>query len=89
MLVFDTETRIDAAQALTFGSYRFFDDGVASKKGCSMPTICRAPIAQSSKPTSTHAAATDRRLGVPELRLLSRTRIPRKALYRRLDKTRA
>lgn len=33
MLVFDTETRTDAAQALTFGSYRFFDDGVCLEEG--------------------------------------------------------
>jgi hypothetical protein len=33
MLVFDTETRIDATQRLTFGSYRFFTDGVCQEEG--------------------------------------------------------
>src|SRR5687767_1682360 len=33
MLVFDTETRIDAPQALTFGSYRFFDQGACVEEG--------------------------------------------------------
>ena len=38
-----------------------------------MPTICRAPIAQTLDAyVKRHAAATDRRRGVPELRLLSR-----------------
>ncbi|MGB7049620.1 MAG: hypothetical protein WBD57_14940, partial [Candidatus Cybelea sp.] len=27
MLVFDTETRVDTAQALTFGSYRYYEHG--------------------------------------------------------------
>jgi len=33
MLVFDTETRVDATQRLTFGSYRFFTDGVCQEEG--------------------------------------------------------
>jgi len=33
MLVFDTETRIDATQRLTFGSYRFFVDGRCLEEG--------------------------------------------------------
>jgi hypothetical protein len=33
MLVFDTETRIDATQALTFGSYRLFWDGRCQEEG--------------------------------------------------------
>lgn len=33
MLAFDTETRIDATQRLTFGSYRFFVDGRCLEEG--------------------------------------------------------
>jgi hypothetical protein len=33
MLVFDTETRTDATQRLTFGSYRFFDQGECLEEG--------------------------------------------------------
>lgn len=33
MLIFDTETRIDATQRLTFGSYRFLVDGVCLEEG--------------------------------------------------------
>jgi hypothetical protein len=33
MLVFDTETRTDATQRLTFGSYRFIDDGQCREEG--------------------------------------------------------
>src|SRR4051794_18695524 len=33
MLVFDTETRIDATQRLTFGSYRFFTSGECQEEG--------------------------------------------------------
>lgn len=33
MLVFDTETRIDATQRLTFGSYRFLVDGRCQEEG--------------------------------------------------------
>src|SRR4051794_20638804 len=33
MLVFDTETRTDAAQALTFGSYRYLYEGDCVEEG--------------------------------------------------------
>jgi len=33
MLVLDTETRIDQTQALTFGSYRFIDQGACVEEG--------------------------------------------------------
>ena len=33
MLIFDTETRIDATQRLTFGSYRFLVDGDCLEEG--------------------------------------------------------
>jgi hypothetical protein len=38
MLVFDTETRIDATQRLTFGSYRFIMGGECQKEGLFFPT---------------------------------------------------
>jgi hypothetical protein len=73
MLVFDTETRIDAAQALTFGSYRFFQDKVCVEEGLffadDLPVTDRAVLEAYVK---THPADTDRRQGVPELQLLSR-----------------
>ncbi|WP_433973937.1 hypothetical protein [Tunturiibacter lichenicola] len=37
MLVFDTETRIDATQRLTFGSYRFILDGECQEEGLFFP----------------------------------------------------
>ena len=33
MLVFDTETRTDTAQALTFGAYRYYDAGICLEEG--------------------------------------------------------
>ena len=33
MLVFDTETRTDTAQALTFGSYRYYEHGKCLEEG--------------------------------------------------------
>ena len=35
MLVFDCETRIDKAQSLTFGSYRFIVEKRCVEKDCS------------------------------------------------------
>src|SRR4030081_814962 len=37
MLVFDTETRVDATQRLTFGSYRFFTGGECQEEGLFFP----------------------------------------------------
>jgi hypothetical protein len=33
MLVFDTETRTDETQRLTFGSFRFFENGICKREG--------------------------------------------------------
>ncbi|MGA7283658.1 MAG: hypothetical protein WBW87_03870 [Candidatus Cybelea sp.] len=89
MLVFDTETRTDAAQALTFGSYRFFDDGVCLEEGLfyadDLPAAERAALQAYVK---THPAATDRRVGLPQLRLLLKTEFLDK-LYIAAYKTRA
>jgi hypothetical protein len=73
MLVFDTETRTDEAQAITFGSYRFYEKGRCLEEGIfcadALPAADRTVLERYVK---FHAAGTDRRLGVPELRLLSR-----------------
>src|SRR5437016_683576 len=37
MLVFDTETRIDATQRLTFGSYQFLTNGECQEEGLFFP----------------------------------------------------
>ena len=82
MLVFDTETRTDTAQALTFGSYRYYEHGICLEEGLfygdDLPRADRATLEAYVK---THAAATDRRRGVPQLRLLIAPRVSRKALY--------
>ena len=73
MLVFDTETRTDEAQALTFGSYRFIENGRCLEEGLfyadDLPAADRAVLQAYVK---SHAAATERREGDPELLLLSR-----------------
>ncbi len=71
--VFDTECKTDTAQTLTFGSYRYFEHGICLEEGLfsgdDLPQGDRAKLEAYVK---THAAATDWRRGVPELRLLSR-----------------
>jgi hypothetical protein len=73
MIVFDTETRTDTAQALTFGAYRYYDGGKCLEDGLffgdDLPSADRATL---EAYVATHAADTDRRRGVPQLRLLSR-----------------
>ena len=71
MLVFDTETRTDTAQALTFGSYRYFEHGICLEEGLFYgDDLPRADRATLEAYVATHAAATDRRRGVPKLHLL-------------------
>ncbi len=73
MLVFDPETRTDTAQALTFGSYRYFEDRICLEEGLFFgDDLPRADRAKLEAYVATHAAATDRRRGVPQLRLLDR-----------------
>ena len=73
MLVFDTETRTDTTQALTFGSYRYFEDRICLEEGLFFgDDLPRADRAKLVAYIANHAAATDRRRGVPELRLLDR-----------------
>jgi hypothetical protein len=73
MLVFDTETRTDTAQALTFGSYRYYEHGRCLEEGLfygdDLPRVDRTKL---ETYVQQHPAGTDRRLGVRELRLLSR-----------------
>jgi hypothetical protein len=61
MLVFDTETRIDATQRLTFGSYRFIDRGECLEEGLfyasDLPAKDRRILEQY---ISTHKADTPR-----------------------------
>ena len=73
MLVFDTETRTDTAQALTFGGYRYYDRGICLEEGLFYgDDLPRADRATLEAYVSTHAAGTDRRRGVEKLQLLTR-----------------
>lgn len=73
MFVFDTETRTDTAQALTFGSYRYFEHGICLEEGLFFgDDLPRADRAKLEAYVKTHAAGTDWSRGVPELQLLSR-----------------
>ncbi|MFY9720176.1 MAG: hypothetical protein WAK16_11080, partial [Candidatus Cybelea sp.] len=73
MLVFDTETRTDTAQALTFGGYRYYDSGICLEEGFFFgDDLPRADRAKLESYVATHAAATDRRRGIAQLKLLSR-----------------
>ena len=45
MLVFDTETLVDATQRLTFGSYRFIEDGECLEEGL----FCGADLLESDR----------------------------------------
>jgi hypothetical protein len=73
MLVFDTECRIDTAQALTFGCYRYYDHGRCLEEGLfygdDLPVTDRRTL---ERYAAAHAASSDRRLGRPELQLLTR-----------------
>lgn len=71
MFVFDTEARIDATQALTFGSYRFYEEGRCLEEGLfHANALSHQELTTLQEYAKTHAADTDRRLGVPELRFL-------------------
>lgn len=73
MLVLDTETRIDETQALTFGSYRFFDAGCCLEEGLFFADDLGANgRAVLEAYVASHVAATDPRLGNPRLQLLPR-----------------
>jgi hypothetical protein len=73
MLCWDAECRTDAAQALTFGSYRFFDRGLCLEEGLFFADdLSVSDRALLDAYVKTHPADTDRRQGVPELQLLSR-----------------
>ena len=73
MLVFDTETRTDTAQALTFGSYRYYEHGKCLEEGLFYADdLSRVDRTKLETYVQQHPAGTDRRIGVRELRLLSR-----------------
>jgi hypothetical protein len=73
MFCFDAECKTDTIQTLTFGSYRYFEHGICLEEGLVFgDDLPRADRAKLETYVKTHAAATDWRCGVPELRLLSR-----------------
>lgn len=73
MFVFDTETRTDAAQALLFGSYRFYEDRVCLEEGLFYADdLADNELAILRDYARTHVADTDHRRGASELKLLSR-----------------
>ncbi len=77
MLVFDTETRTDTAQALTFGGYRYYEGGICLEEGLFYgDDLPRADRATLETYVCTHTAGTDRRRGVAELRLAVAPRVP-------------
>jgi hypothetical protein len=73
MLVFDTETRTDETQRLTFGSYRFYEKGICTREGLfyadDLPERDRAVL---EKYVVTHKADTADGHN-PNLQLLTRT----------------
>jgi hypothetical protein len=73
MLVFDTETRTDATQRLTFGSYRYFEAGRCLEEGLfyadDLPDADRRVLEQY---VATHPPETASN-GVRDLKLLTRT----------------
>jgi hypothetical protein len=81
ILILDTETRIDATQKFTFGSYRFIGAGKCLEEGLfygdDLPLADRQVLERYS---TTHFASTDRE-GVRELGLLTRREFL-KMLYR-------
>src|SRR5580692_1483214 len=89
MLVFDTETRTDETQALTFGSYRFIEKGRCLEEGLFYADdLSAADRAVLDAYVQSHLAATDRRLGDPRLLLLSRREFL-KRFYRAAYKARS
>ena len=70
MLVFDTETRVDATQALTFGSFRVFWDGRCLKEGL----VYSETLSEKERRVLEHYVATHKAETVQQgdLELLSR-----------------
>ncbi len=80
MFVFDTETRVDACQGLTFGSYRFFVDGVCVEEGLFIGDDLTADErSELERYVKSHPADTDRRVSpnalVADARRVSRSRL--------------
>ena len=74
MLVFDTETRVDAAQGLTFGCYRFYEGTTCLEEGLFYADdVTVDELERLRHYADSHAAGTDRKLGVAKLLLLNRS----------------
>src|SRR6266849_738852 len=71
MLVFDTETRVDATQKLTIGSYRFIVAGQCLEEGLFYGDNLRKAELRVLKEYAAHHPAETGPEGVKELRLLT------------------
>jgi hypothetical protein len=100
LLVLDTETTTDAAQSLTFGSYRYYRvswTGQRPQLACAEEGLCHADDMETRDPegfqclakyVAAHRAATIE--GVPsDLKLLSRTEFVNKVFYQEAFKKRS
>ncbi len=73
MLVFDTETRVDESQRLTFGSFRFFENGLCTREGLFYADdLPESDIATLRQYVKTHRADTSKRRDA-KLQLLTRS----------------
>jgi hypothetical protein len=71
MLVFDTETRVDATQKLTFGSYRFIVAGQCLEEGLFYDNLPKADLRVLKEYAAHHPAQTVPE-GVKQLQVLNR-----------------
>jgi hypothetical protein len=86
MLVFDTETTVDATQRLLFGSYRFIDQGECKEEGLFYADdLAKKDLKTLQGYVAKHRADT---AGMTQLKLLSRTEFLKK-LYKSIYKGRA
>ena len=74
MFVFDTETRTDAAQGLMFGCYRFYEGTKCLEEGLFYSDdLAMDELERLRRYADSHAAGTDRKLGVAKLLLQTRS----------------
>jgi hypothetical protein len=86
MLIFDTETTIDATQRLRFGCYRFIDRGVCQEEGLFYADdLAKKDLKILQRYAAKHPADT---AGVTELKLLTRSEFLKK-LFTAAYKSRA